>query len=181
MLQENYKILADLTKFTPTYTTRGLKLFEKVTIHLSVHFQSFFLNILTYPNKMPLVKMPMGGETPSDSIFVINGCKTIWCARVKGRIVAKLLKSGTLSLRDICLRDKQGTISSYKNWQKKRTLNVFQLIIFLKDLRQKSMCEILKLLFKSLVSPSQDEKRKKKKGGWKKLRYKMSLWCVNHS
>lgn len=29
------------------------------------------------------------------------------------------------------------------------------------------MCEILKLLFKSLVSPSQDEKRKKKKGGVK--------------
>lgn len=64
--------------------------------------------------------MPMRGETPFDSIFVVNGCKIIWCARVKGGIVAKLLKSGTVSLRDICQRDKQGTISSHKNWLNKK-------------------------------------------------------------
>jgi len=70
------------------------------------------------PDEMSLVEMPMRGEISSDSIFVVNGCKIICCARVKGGIVAKLLKSHTLSLTDICLTDKQGTISSY-NWQKK--------------------------------------------------------------
>lgn len=64
--------------------------------------------------------MPMRGETPFDSTFVVNGCKIIWCARVKGGIVAKLLKSGTVFLRDICWRDKQGTISSHKNWLNKK-------------------------------------------------------------
>lgn len=69
---------------------------------------------------MPPMEMPARGETPFDSIFVVNGCKIIWCARVKGRIVAKLLKSGTVSLRDICQRDKQGTIASQKNWLNKK-------------------------------------------------------------
>lgn len=69
---------------------------------------------------MPPVEMSTRGETPFDSIFVVNGCKIIRCARVKGGIVAKLLKSGTVSLRDICRRDKQGTISSHKNWLNKK-------------------------------------------------------------
>lgn len=35
MLQENYKIMTELTKCTPRYTSQGLKLFENVIFYFS--------------------------------------------------------------------------------------------------------------------------------------------------
>lgn len=146
-----------------------------MSFFISVHFRGLFLNILTYPNEMPPVEMPTRGETPFDSIFVVNGCKIIWCARVKGGIVAKLLKSGTVSLRDIRQRDKQGTISSHKNWLNK---TVYQLIIFLKDLRQKITFETTKW---TCLTFSEWKRGKERKVGGSSEKQRNTRWVYDAS
>lgn len=59
MLQENYKIMAELTKFTLRYTSQGLKLHEKVIFNFSQFiFEAYFLIFLHDQKKYHLWKCP---------------------------------------------------------------------------------------------------------------------------
>lgn len=59
MLQENYKVVTELTKSTPTYTSQGLKLFEKVVFNFSQSlFEAYFLIFLHAQKKRHLWKCP---------------------------------------------------------------------------------------------------------------------------